>query len=71
MQFTATCQNINSGAWRISIDYSEELKDFLLNMPENVSHGAYITVAGYDVSFRFAFPREFKNAYRQMESQCL
>jgi hypothetical protein len=67
MLFAATYKNIGTNTWRISIDSSEDLTDFLLNMPENFSEGAYITVVGEDASFMFPFPGGFKDAYRKME----
>jgi len=63
-------RSTNDGKWRISIDYSDKLKDFLLNMPENFSQGCYVKVYGIDRFFYFDFPNkaiEFKEAWKELE----
>jgi len=70
MDLIGNVRNANNGKWRIIIDYSDELKDFLLNMPENFLRGCFIKVIGYNGNFYFDFPNratEFKEAWEELK----
>ena len=68
MSFNTTLRNASTTGWRVTINYSEELLNFILNMPERFHSGGYITVTGNLGSFKFDFPNieVFKTKYQEL-----